>query len=42
MRNKFKQKIISENILNSYIIYFFSHLDIFSLDNDSFDFRNVD
>jgi hypothetical protein len=36
-------KIISKNILISCIyIIFFSYLDIFSLDNDSFDYRNVD
>jgi hypothetical protein len=25
-----------------FILFFFSYLDIFSLDNDSFDYRNVD
>ena len=38
-QNYFKKK----NILISCIyIIFFSYLDIFSLDNDSFDYRNVD
>ena len=43
MRIKFKQKLIQKNILNSCIyVIFFSYLDIFSLDNVSFDYRNVD
>ena len=36
-------KTISKKYFNSVYLYnFFSYLDIFSLDNDSFDYRNVD
>jgi hypothetical protein len=40
---KIKQNYFKKSILISCIyIIFFSYLDLFSLDNDSFDYRNVD
>ena len=42
MRIKFKQELIQKYFKFVYLYNFFSYLDIFSLDNDSFDYRNVD
>jgi hypothetical protein len=43
MHIKIKQNYFKKIYFNFVYLYnFFSYLDIFSLDNDSFDYRNVD
>jgi hypothetical protein len=42
MRIKFKQELIQKYFKFVYLHNFFSYLDIFSLDNDSFGYQNVD
>jgi hypothetical protein len=42
MHIKIKQNYFKKYLNFVYVYNFFSYLDIFSLDNDSFDYRNVD
>jgi hypothetical protein len=44
MHIKIKQNYLKKKdiLISCIYIIFFSYLDIFSLDNDSFDYRNVD